>query len=139
MLPGRALIQTCNPGHYVFNCVLSHDYGAFFAEECRFRQEMSYPPFGYLVNLVVSGSREEQTADAAARLAHALAETAPSEVEVLGPVPCLLSHLRGKSRFQILLKAPRRAPLHQALAALECLRLPSAVHLVVDVDPIDMF
>ncbi len=139
MLPGRALIQTRNPGHYVFNCVLSHDYEAFFAEECRFRQEMGYPPFGYLVNLVVSGSREEQTADEAARLARAFAETALPEVEILGPVPCLLSHLRGKSRFQILLRAPRRTPLHQTLAALDQLRLPSAIHLVVDVDPIDMF
>ena len=139
MLPGRALIQTRNPGHYVFNCVLSHDYAAFFAEECRFRQEMGYPPFGYLVNVVVSGSREEQTAGEAARLARLFAETAPPEVEVLGPAPCLLSHLRGKCRFQILLKAPHRAPLHRALAALEQLRLPSAIHLVVDVDPMDMF
>ena len=68
-----------------------------------------------------------------------VAEEAPPEVEVLGPAPCLLGHLRGKSRFQILLRAPRRAPLHQALEALEQLRLPSAVRLVVDVDPIDMF
>jgi primosomal protein N' (replication factor Y) (superfamily II helicase) len=48
--------------------------------------------------------------------------------------------LRGKTRIQILLKAPARPPLRLLLAELEALskKIPAGVRLAVDVDPMDM-
>ena len=137
--PGRVLIQTYAPEHYALQCAAAHDYGAFYAEEAACRQELGYPPFGFLVNLVLSSLDPARVEKAAAALADSLQAAAP-EVEVLGPAPCPLSRLRGKSRFQILLKAPQRLPLQRLLGRLDALRrtIPAAVALAVDVDPIDM-
>jgi primosomal protein N' (replication factor Y) len=138
--PGRVLIQTYTPEHYALVCASSHDYLAFYEQELAFRQELGYPPWGFLVNLVLAGNDPARVSQSAAALAVAL-ERAAAGVEVLGPAPCPLSRLRGKTRLQILLKAAARPPLRRLLPTLPSLRslLLSGVTLTVDVDPIDMF
>ncbi len=140
VLPGRVLIQTRNPGHYVFDSVIRHDYESFFEQEAGFRRDMGYPPFGHLANIVVSGEKDEAVEAGAATLAAWLQGAGQQGVEVLGPSPCLLARLRGKRRVQILLKAAARPPLHRLLERLdrETPRLPG-MKIMVDVDPVDMF
>jgi primosomal protein N' (replication factor Y) len=136
--PGRVLIQTYTPDHYALEFVAAHDYHGFAAVELPQRQALGYPPSGHLVNLVISGNDTVQVAAAAERLAAALNRQG-NEVEVLGPAPCLLQKLRGRSRVQILLKAAQRPPLRQLLHQVVAgYRLPSGVTMTVDVDPIDM-
>jgi len=139
-LPGRVLVQTYAPEHYALQAAAGHDYRSFCSEERQAREELGYPPFGHLVNLVFSGNRREQVERAAQGLATALARSA-GPCEVLGPAPCLLARLRGRWRFQVLLKAGRRAALRERLPEVERLSrdLPAGVQLAVDVDPVDMF
>jgi len=132
------LIQTWSPDHYALEFVARHDYHGFAAVELPQRQALGYPPFGHLVNLVLAGNDSGQVAAAAARLAAGLARHL-GEVELLGPAPCLLHKLRGRSRVQILLKAGQRLPLRRLLDRLNTsVRLPAGVTLTVDVDPLDM-
>ena len=137
--PGRVLVQTWSPEHYAVACAARHDYAGFYEQEIAFRRELGYPPFGHLVNLVLSGVDGEKVASAAAFLAGELLPGA-GEAEVLGPAPCPLSRLRGKSRYQVLLKSAARPPLRRLLAVLDGLRrkIPAGVALAVDVDPLDM-
>jgi primosomal protein N' (replication factor Y) len=140
-LPGRVFVQTYAPEHFALACCVRHDYEGFAQEELRLRQELGYPPFGFLVNCVFSGAVREQVEAAAAGLAEELLEPAVKlGVEVLGPAPCPLARLRGKSRYQVLLKSPSRPPLRHLLTRLPLLRraLPGKVALTVDVDPMDM-
>ena len=103
------------------------------------RRELGYPPFGHLVNLVLAGNDGARVQKAAENLAVAL-ERVAGGAEVLGPAPCPLARLRGKSRVQILLKAAERLPLRRLLAHLDPLqkKVPAGVALAVDVDPLDM-
>ncbi|MCM2264497.1 MAG: primosomal protein N', partial [Desulfuromonadales bacterium] len=136
--PGKVLIQTWSPDHYALEFVARHDYHGFAAVELPQRQALGYPPFGHLVNLVFSGNDARQVADTAGRLAVSLTRDR-GEVEVLGPAPCLLQKLRGRSRVQILLKAGQRPPLRRLLdLVIAGCRLPGGVALTVDVDPLDM-
>ncbi len=137
--PGRVLIQTWSPEHYAIACAAGHDYHAFYEQEIAFRRELGYPPFGHLVNLVFSGLDGEKTARAAADLAGEL-QAGAAGVEILGPAPCPLARLRGKTRFQLLLKAEQRPPLRRMLALVEERRrkVPAGINLAVDVDPLDM-
>ncbi len=137
--PGKVLIQTYNPEHYAIACAARHDFQGFFGQEIEFRRELSYPPFGFLVNLVFSGNEAEKTAKEAEETAEAL-RRCTGDVEILGPAPCPLSRIRGKSRVQVLLKATSRAPLHRLLSRLGEIRkrISRGIQLSVDVDPIDM-
>ncbi|MEA3543823.1 MAG: primosomal protein N' [Thermodesulfobacteriota bacterium] len=136
---GQVFIQSFNPDHYALTCAAEQDYEKFYQQELPFRQELGYPPCGHLVNLVFSGNNNQQVQLAAKRFARYLTYNTKS-VEVLGPSPCPLSRLRGKSRYQILLKAAARPALRQLLDRLDggIQQLPKQVSLGIDVDPIDM-
>lgn len=138
--PGRVLIQTYAPDNYVLELVARHDYQGFAALELSQRSELSYPPFGHLVNLVLAGNDPLKVQQGAELLAAALAATGHG-VEILGPAPCMLPRLRNKHRMQILLKAVKRAPLRRMVEQLRggATRVPAGVTLTIDVDPIDMF
>ncbi len=135
---GLVLIQTYSPEHYALQCAVAQDFSTFYEQEILFRQELGYPPAGYLANLVFSGIGESKVWRAAESLGDSLNSSGTS-VEVLGPSPCPLARLRGKSRVQILLKAPKRAQLKYLLKYAEQFKVPAGVSLSVDVDPLDMF
>ncbi len=136
---GEVFIQSYNPEHYALICAAAQDYRDFYQQELPFRQELGYPPCGHLVNLVLSGNNARQVETAAKRFGTYLDKISRS-VEVLGPSPCPLSRLRGKSRYQILLKASERPALRHLLLQLDdgIKQLPKQVTLNIDVDPIDM-
>lgn len=136
---GRVYIQTYNPDHYALTCAAQQNYHNFYQQELPFREELGYPPCGYLVNLVLSGNNGDQVARVASEFCNYLLSIA-GNVEVLGPSPCPLALLRGKSRFQILLKSTDRIALRSLLQQFssEVKKIPKSVSLSIDVDPIDM-
>lgn len=138
--PGRVMIQTYDPENATLLQVAGHDYRTFAEHELLQRQALGYPPFGHLVNLVLAGNDCDKVSAAADLLGQQLS-TRAGDFELLGPAPCLLAKLRGKYRFQILLKAAHRPVLRALAEALPSLRkmLPAGVGLTVDIDPLDMF
>lgn len=138
--PGRVLIQTYAVDNYALDYVTRHDYQGFAELELSQRQVLAYPPFGYLVNLVLSGNDEARVHAAAVQISVSLTPGG-ADAEILGPAPCLLPRLRNKHRVQVLLKARQREPLRRQVEQLNRIRaqLPAGVVLTVDVDPIDMF
>ena len=139
--PGRVIVQTHQPGHYSIAAARDHDYPRFFAKEIGLRKALGYPPFSRLINLVLDGEQEETVQ------ARALALAAKGKVlrrykktAILGPAPAPLARLRGRFRWQLLLKGPDLEELHALCLELEeeQARLAGAVHLSVDVDPENM-
>lgn len=132
--PGRVLIQTHQPDARLMKALVSGDAAAFYAAETATREDLGLPPFGRLAALIVSAEDEA----AARAVARALGEAAPQArgLEVLGPAPAPLARLRGRWRFRLLVKAERRLPLSRIIRDwLEGVSVPSAVRVVVDVDP----
>ena len=136
---GRVLIQSYNPDHYALSCAAEQDFRNFYQQELPFREELGYPPYGHLVNLVFSGNNPSQVKSASRQFGYYLTDMTHS-VEVLGPSPCPLSRLRGRSRYQILLKSTDRPALRRLLNCLDSgiKQLPRQVKLSIDVDPIEM-
>ena len=144
-LPGRVLIQTLLPDHYVLDCATTHDFKTFYEKESGFRKALGYPPFGRLINLRFSGRKKASVCDAAgnmARLARRLAKgvgkSGEYRVEVLGPAPAPRVKLRDRYRWQILLKSSSlsnlRAVCHGLISKKEDI-LSFSVRMDVDVDP----
>jgi len=136
---GRVLIQTFDPEHFVLQCVVHHDYLAFYQEEAECRRALGYPPFGFLANLLLVGNDASRVQQSAEMLARQLMNF-QSRVDVLGPAPCPLARLRGKARWQVLLKAPDRRSLRGLLLNVADFipALPAGVRFTIDVDPLDM-
>lgn len=140
--PGKVLIQSLSPDHYAITHAVAHDFEGFYAEEIGFRREVGYPPFTHLAALTLSGNsvaEVEKGADAVAGVLHSTKRELKSRVEILGPVSAPLGKIRGRYRWQILLKSTGRAELHRLLARFKAgVKLPAVVRMAVDVDPVDM-
>ncbi|MEW6488581.1 MAG: primosomal protein N' [Thermodesulfobacteriota bacterium] len=144
VLAGRVFFQTRNPHHEVLAAAVAGDYEAFARAELRVRREAGFPPFRRLALLRISGpeaAAARTEAEVQAGRARALAGTG---VEVLGPAPAPLERLRGRWRFQVLLKGPgpEAAPLQRLLRRLLDRRDadPPApeVRVQADVDPVNL-
>jgi primosomal protein N' (replication factor Y) len=88
----------------------------------------------------IEGSDPQQTARCARRIAASAARRLPlgaRGVRLLGPAPAPIARIKGKTRWQLLLKGPTHASLSGPLRAIEsCLSaLPSSVKVIIDVDP----
>lgn len=114
---GEVIVQSYNPDHYALQNV---DYETFYEAELAYRQPLNYPPFARLVNIVLSSSKAETSADFAKKsfqyLKHQiLKKDLQNKVEIYPPNAASLKKLDGLYRWQILMKCD--------VAAIDDLRL----------------
>jgi primosomal protein N' (replication factor Y) (superfamily II helicase) len=145
--PGRVLVQTYRPSHYAVRFAIAHDFLGFAEEELRYREALGYPPYSRLVNLRFDGLDAERVERLARRTANDLREAnlrlpRVRQAAVLGPAPAPIERLRGRYRWQILLKGrdakALQSLLHPFLQAAERTGRGPAARLSVDVDPYGM-
>ncbi|MGE5237001.1 MAG: primosomal protein N' [Acidobacteriota bacterium] len=132
--PGTVVVQTYHPDHHAVRAALFHDVRGFAEEEMRYRRAFRYPPASRLALVRFEGESESATHRAAHGAGQSL-EPPPTGVRVLGPTAAPLARLRGRWRVQILLLAPTRPMLREALERIAALDVPSGVRRVIDVDP----
>ena len=120
----RVVVQTYNPEHYAIQAAAAYDYKGFYTGEIRFRAEHGYPPYGQLARLVYTASNNERCEQATGAVARYLRRRAEelaeqeegetsglSETDVLGPAPCFVHKIRGRYRWQILIRSNDVHPL----------------------------
>jgi primosomal protein N' (replication factor Y) len=142
-LPGRVLIQTYHPQHYALRHACAQDYEAFFEEEIRYRQTLSYPPFVSLASLLIHGEDLTRVQATAAEIRRALDDAnADRAARVLGPAPAPLARLRGEHRFQILIKSRNRTRMREIIeiALADAGRAPhcDVQSVNVEIDPVNL-
>lgn len=139
--PGRVLIQGADPAHYALVRAAAHDYESFYRDELEFRREAGYPPFSNLALICLSGTAEktvEKEAEEAAVLVRKLRGNLKSRLEILGPAPAPLAKIRGRFRWQILLKGKGRTELRKVLLRFQAeWRPPRTTRTAIDIDPVD--
>ena len=136
------VIQTYVPQHHVIRALAERTPSIFYESELAARQALGYPPFGRLIGLRVSGTKEELAEAAATRWAGLLrsaGSTSASAVEVLGPIPATPARVRGRFRRQLLVKGTDESALRQAvratLAEMEKTSRAGGLRYDIDVDP----
>jgi primosomal protein N' (replication factor Y) len=136
--PGRVIIQTFNPQHYALKHVQNHDYKSFYEEEIAFRKDLGYPPFSRIINVRLSATKKETLLDQAKLLgktAKKLSAESGNKVAIIGPAESPLAKIKGRYRWQMLLKSENANALHQLARELLHKMGKSTVKITVDVDP----
>jgi primosomal protein N' (replication factor Y) len=109
VLGGKVIIQTYTPEHYCIQAASRHDYEGFYRQELDFRREQGYPPFRRLAQLVYTHRDTARCREEAGKLyrllRHKIARLGLPSVDLIGPAPCFRQRLRGKSRWQIVVRA----------------------------------
>ncbi len=134
LLGGRVIIQTYHPDHYAVVAAAAHDYAGFAVRELAFRREQGYPPYRRLAKLVyedASPSRARIEAETLAEtLRGALARRSLPVTDLIGPAPAFFARLRGRYRWQMLLRHSDPAEFLRAISISPGWR--------VDVDPVSV-
>jgi primosomal protein N' (replication factor Y) len=132
---GQAIIQTYTPEHYAIQSAARHDYAGFYERERAFRQQMGYPPFTRLARLVRSDPSLTRCREEAQELTRTLRDSITrrhlNTLSLIGPAPCFLRRLRGRWRWQILVRGT-----HQLDELFGHIPLPPGWRL--DIDPLDL-
>jgi len=114
---GQVIMQTFQPEHPVIQAASKHDYAGFYQQELEGRRALGYPPFGRLVRLEYRHQENERAEAEARKTAHRLKSRIEAEgrlqTTLIGPVPCFFSKLRGKYRWQIVLRGPNPVEILQ--------------------------
>jgi primosomal protein N' (replication factor Y) len=138
---GEVLIQTRNPDHPLLQTLIHQGFEAFAKELLEERRMAQLPPFAYLALLRVEAQQREVPARFISQLLKALPRI--DQVDLLGPVPAPMEKRAGRFRYQLLISARERGPLHAQLHQLMHLirEMPETrkVRWSLDVDPVEMF
>ena len=141
---GMVIVQTTTPEVPALRSAVKHDYVGFARQELAARERMHLPPFVRLARVVLTHAREQTVAQAAAALAQSVHEQLPAlklpRYTVLGPAPCSMLRLRGKYRYELLLRTPAASQLHQLLQTLRRTGVfrKAGAAWQVDVDPVEL-
>jgi primosomal protein N' (replication factor Y) len=140
-LPGKVIIQTNHPNHYSIEMAEKQDFHSFYQKEMRFRRIMKYPPFTYLVNVIIKGRSLDKLKKKAIKVANKLREKDSRSIWILGPSPAPLSKMKGNYRYQIVLKVKNRNRLKELIEGtlLDLRRQHFAMKdILIDVDPLSL-
>jgi primosomal protein N' (replication factor Y) len=110
LLGGRVVVQTYHPDHYAVVAASKHDYESFAEQELAFRREQGYPPYSRLAKLIYEDTDYARAQARAQQLAKLLRNALTREglpvTNLMGPAPPFFARLRGRHRWQILLRHP---------------------------------
>ncbi len=142
---GEVLIQTKMPTHHAVRHALTHDFLSFVHEELGHRRMPTYPPFVSLANVVVSGTEQTATAQAAVAAAHwiqaLVTRAALRDIVLVGPAPCPIDRIKDRWRWHLLIKSTRGGAMTRlSRYVAERCPVPKAadLRLVVDRDPVSL-
>jgi len=136
---GEVVIQTYWPDHAAIRAAALHDAETFYREDCATRQELGYPPFGRLANVLIWGTDPKSVEAHAGVIAEALRAVCPQGWTALGPSPAPLSRLKGVWRWHVLIKAPEGTDVPGLIGPiLRDIKSPQGVSVAADIDPLDL-
>lgn len=142
---GRAIIQTYNPENFAIDLVKTHDYRSFYKKTISERQTMWYPPYSEMICIRFSGDSNDVTRKGAFMFRDAFGDInkIPEKLAILGPIPSGVSRIKGKYRWQILIKCENADLFNQRLtvatSAVKNDNLLKDVQIQIDKNPMNIY
>ncbi|MBY0011051.1 primosomal protein N' [Paenibacillus typhae] len=116
-LPGEVVVQSYTPEHYSIVHASGHDYYSFVREELKHRRALHYPPYCRLILVTLSHEQlplllkmaENYALNLQGRARQlrwfaSLDKLSADALDLLGPVASPLPKLKGRYRFQCIIK-----------------------------------
>ena len=138
---GRVIIQTYSPDNYAVMAAASQNYEAFYSDEIKLRQFMSYPPYSDLIQVMFTSKSEDVARYWGRKWADSLKKLLPEEKQnIFDLQEAPMAKIKDSSRFFFLVKCPkgRRAVYMGALDHLKKNLVPDAkpaCRIGIDINP----
>ena len=138
---GEVFVQSFTPFHPAIQYARRHDFLGFYDQEVEFREQLRYPPFARVALLTLRGRNEDKVKLFIGHLRQEIGRRLEGwkDVIVAGPAPAPLVRAESFFRHQIMIRTPSMSRLSAELGRLVAAwPLPDDLHLVVDIDPVNL-
>ncbi len=135
---GEVMVQTAQPEHYALDCAVRQDDVGFYQQELSFREELTYPPFCRLLNIVYSGPVFPQVEATAEKDAEHLMPLVAEGITVFPPISCPVDKVQDRYRWHILVKfsQDKEEILRMQLAGMPAVH--RNIRRIIDMDPVSL-
>ena len=142
-MPGSVILQTRNPEHIAILKTIESDYQGFANYELKLRRETNYPPFCFLVRIIVSNIINEVALNdmvVIRKLSEKVINKQNLKVQILGPAPAYIQKIKNLYRWNMIFKSENRKELNILIAFIhKYSKINPKSKLIIDIDPQDMF
>jgi primosomal protein N' (replication factor Y) (superfamily II helicase) len=145
---GRVLVQTREPMHPTILATATNRFFAFARFELDNRKSFRFPPWGRLLRLIISSTDKKEAMDFSQMVKDTtegyLKNIPSAQISLIGPTPAPIERLRGRFRYQLIIKSTSSKPLSYLARELntwknsQTIRKLAEFRLAIDIDPIDM-
>lgn len=139
--PGKVIIQTYEPSHWLFDIIKNADFNSLYQREISERKQFGYPPFLRLMRLTIKHKEEQLALSAAQILATQLQKNFGPYI--LGPEKPMIPRINNYYLQQVLIKLKRNQELttnkEHILEVVKEIQSKSdfkSVRVSIDVDPV---
>ena len=117
--PGEVIIQTYSPDNYSIQAAARADYEAFFREEIRFRKQLSYPPEGWMCEILASAPDEQAAEGWIREAAGLLNRNFRGIIHIIGPSDAPVARIKDMWRKHLFFSTDRREAFLEAIALMQ--------------------
>ncbi|MBM6819746.1 primosomal protein N' [Clostridium saudiense] len=141
---GKVVIQTYTPEHYSLEYAVNYDYEGFYEKEFTVRALMKYPPFGNILLINGISKKEDLLKNFMHKISNVIKPLVEKEVEVdiLGPIPCLVAKVKENYRWQIVIKGEFESEFAKKIKELlydENKNVYNDIRISMDINPNNLF
>ncbi|WP_022667022.1 replication restart helicase PriA [Desulfospira joergensenii] len=141
--PGKVIMQTYTPDHFIIEASKRQDFVEFFNNEAPFRKALEYPPFSRMIQLKISGKDPKKVQAHARTVAGVLNRLLQSgskenEIRIMGPIEAAIPRISDRYRWQILVKGGSATRINHLVRQMKedpGIKPVKDVRINVDVDP----
>ena len=141
---GKVIIQTYNPDHYSLEYAINYDYEGFYEKEFTVRALMKYPPFGKILLINGISKKEDLLKNFMHKISSVIKPVVEKEIDVdiLGPIPCLIAKVKENYRWQIVIKGEFNSEFAKKIKELlydESKNVYNDIRISMDINPNNLF
>lgn len=136
--PGKVLVQTYCPESFAIKAACKNGITNFYREELKNRQKSNYPPFCHLLNIILTGSKQDILEKTAEEVKNMSCVAEKDDLEVYGPAPAPRYRIKDNYRYHMLLKSNKVETLIRVEDTLKSMKRHQEMKIAWDMDPQDL-
>ncbi len=138
--PGRAIIQTADPGSNLIELAKNQDYDSFYNEEILNRRLMVYPPYCDICLVSASSAVKEKAEQVLNKVFENIKNLLDGEFKgvkliILGPSSAAVSKVNNRYRFRMIIKCRNNTEFRKMLRSAVNVKLTGDSAVSVDINP----
>ncbi|MBR2324173.1 MAG: primosomal protein N', partial [Clostridia bacterium] len=143
-LPGKVVLQTYSPRHYILNFATHYNYKGFFDYEISVRQATAFPPFATVLRIMIVSEVEQKAKMCARTLYNKVLDLKKKEEDAfayLNGMKSPIKKIENKFRFQIIARivGEKQEEIIQSLYKIVDENKLVGVHSYLEVNPTNVY